>query len=109
MQGESMFGHGTAYWVNREEIAHFEGVSEIDIRLTRDVIRERRAALKSDDRVLLRPSGADWITVHFETGDDLDFVASLVELAAQAHRPPPGVPVAPPPSGPQLGRLKRSH
>ena len=88
---ESQFGHGDAYWVNGKEIAHFEGDGEIEIRLAKAEIRERRPAFKADDRVTLRPSGADWVTVRFERNDDVAFVVDMVSAAADAHRPPPGV------------------
>jgi hypothetical protein len=108
-EGESMFGHGTAFWVNGKEVAHFESNGVIEIRLTRPVIRERRPALKADDRVTLRPSGADWITVRFDSPDDLDFIVELAALAEQAHLPPAGVPAKPPPVGADLERRKRFH
>jgi hypothetical protein len=87
-EGDSRYGHTLAFWANGKEIAHFEAASVIDIRLTRAVIRDLRASFKTDDRVLLRPSGADWITVHFRTAADVDFVVGLVRRAADAHRPP---------------------
>jgi hypothetical protein len=107
--GESMFGHGTAYWVNGREIAHFEGDGDIEVRLTRPVIAERRRALKADDRVRLRPSGGDWITVRFDSTADVDFVVELVTVAEQAHRPAPGVMAKPPPIGADLERRRRFH
>lgn len=90
VEGESMFSDGQAWWVNGKEIAHFHTDDELEIRLTKAVIREQRAALKADDRVTLRPSGADWITVTVTTAKDVTFVVTLVEQAAAAHRPPPG-------------------
>jgi hypothetical protein len=104
-----MFGHGTAFWVNGKEIAHFEADALIEIRLTRVVIRERRAALKEDSRVVLRPSGTDWITVRFKTPDDVDFVSELVSRAEEAHRSSPGTSPRPPPTGADLERRKRFH
>lgn len=104
-----MFGGGAAYWVNGKEIAHFETHDVIEVRLTRAVIRERRAALKADDRVTLRPSGADWLTVRIKTGADIDFIIELVSEAERAHRPPPGSLPAAPPTGAVLARRKRFH
>jgi hypothetical protein len=106
---ESMFGHGDAYWVNGKEIAHFEGVGVLEVRLTRAVIRERRADLKADPRVELRPSGADWITLRFDNERDAAFVVELVATAANAHRPRPGVATKPPPTGADLKRRQRFH
>src|SRR5260221_4205178 len=81
MTGESMFGHGLAYWVNGTEIAHFEGDGIVEVRLTKAVIRGRRGELKVDPRVELRRSGADWIIVRFREPSDVDFVVDLVRRA----------------------------
>ena len=107
-QSESMFGHGLAFWVNGKEIAHFEGPGIIEVRLTNGVIQALRPALKADPRVTLRRSGADWLTVQY-TQTDADFVVELVAQAEAAHRAPPGVPPAPPPTGADLRRRKRFH
>jgi hypothetical protein len=109
MPSGSMFTGGDAYWVNGKEIAHFEGDGEIEIRLTKAVIRERRPEFKADPRVELRPSGADWITVHFAAAADADFVVALVAIAADAHRPPAGTMAKPPPTGADLRRRQRFH
>ncbi len=60
-------------------------------------------------RVDLRYSGSDWIAVVFSLSDDRAFVVELVEEAADAHRPPPGVTPKPPPTGPELERRRRFH
>ena len=104
-----MFGHGDAYWANGKEIAHFEADGVIEVRLTRAVISARRPALKADERVDLRRSGADWITVRFKTSKDAAFVVDLVAAAAAAHIPPAGTPAQPPPTGPDLARRQRFH
>lgn len=98
-----------AYWVHGREIAHFEGAGVVDIRLTRGVIRSRRQALVADHRVDLRDSGSDWVTVRFSLPEDRGFLLELVEEAAAAHRPPPGVTPDPPPTGPELERRRRFH
>ena len=106
---ESMFGEGDAYWCNGKEIAHFENESVIEVRLTKAVIRERRARLEADPRVELRPSGADWITVRFTSDADVTFVLGLVRAAVKAHRPPPGEHPKAPPTGRDLERRRRFH
>lgn len=109
VESPSMFKDDLAYWVNGKEIAHFEANGLIEIRLTRAVIRERRGELKVDPRVDLRYSGSDWIVVCYSSPQDLPFVVDLVEEAAAAHRPPPGVTPNPPPTGPDLERRRRFH
>ena len=106
---ESMFGNGDAYWCHGKEIVHFEHDGRVEVRLTRAVIRERRSNLRADDRVELRRSGADWITVRCESDGDVALVAELAEVAASVHRPPPGVPPKPPPTGAELRRRQRFH
>jgi hypothetical protein len=109
IESPSMFKDDLAYWVNGKEIAHFESADLIEIRLTREVIRRRRQQLKGDPRVDLRYSGSDWITVRFLSTDDRALVMELVEEAATAHRPPPGVTTKPAPTGPDLERRRRFH
>ena len=104
-----MFGTGDAYWCNGKEIAHFESDTVIEVRLTKAEIRERRERLEADPRVELRPSGADWITVTLASTRDVAFVVDLVRVAVKAHRPPPGVPAEPPPTGRELDRRRRFH
>ena len=108
VESDSAFQKGLAYWVNGKEIAHFEGPA-IDIRLTREVIRQRRQDLKADPRVHLRRSGSDWLEVAFTSPEDDEFVIELVQAAAAAHRAPPGTLVAPPPTGSDLARRRRFH
>lgn len=104
-----MFAQVDAWWVNGKEIAHFHSADEIEIRLTRAVIRERRAELKADARVVLRTGTSDWITVMVKTAADAAFVVALAERAAEAHRPPPDQTAKPPPTGGALARRKRFH
>ena len=109
VESESMFGNGDAYWVNGKEIAHFEDDATVEVRLTKGLIRERRAELKADPRVRLRPSGADWLTIKVEVADDAAFVEELVTWASQAHQPPSGAAPKPPPTGAELRRRQRFH
>jgi hypothetical protein len=104
-ESESMFKDAKAYWVNGKEIAHFDGDDVIDIRLTRALIRARRA----DQRVELRSSSSDWISVRIAEPGDVTFAADLAESAADAHRAQPGTTAKPAPSGSDLARRKRFH
>ncbi|MGB6455165.1 MAG: luciferase family protein, partial [Streptosporangiaceae bacterium] len=97
-EGDSAFKDGPGFWVNGTEIAHFDGASAIDLRLTRSEIRARRALLRDDPRVAMRSSSSDWLTVEFGTEPDQAFVLELAEVAAAAHRPPPGSTALPPPT-----------
>ena len=105
--GEGAFTRGAAIWVGRREVAHLDGRNEIDIRLTRNVIRERRAALREDARVELRAGTSDWIRMRVQSAADLDDAYALVRDAVAANLPtaPPGAP----PSGADLERRRRFH
>jgi hypothetical protein len=109
IEGESAFKDGPALWVDGKEIAHLEGERAIDLRLTRAEIRARRADLRADPRVSLRPASSDWITVEFADPRDEAFVRDLTEIAAAAHRPSDGGPGRLPPAGADLARRKHFH
>lgn len=109
IESESVYKSTPAYWVNGTEILHFENESEVDIRLTRAVIRHRRSTLRADHRVALRASGSDWLTVRIHQPADEDFVVELAQAAAAAHRAPSTALAAPPPAGPDLARRRRFH
>jgi Family of unknown function (DUF5519) len=93
IESRSQYKDGPAYWVNGSEIAHFEGDDGLDIRLTRALIRQDRAALRDDPAVELRRSGSDWITVDVSAPDR---AVELFSRAAAAHRAPPGTTPRPP-------------
>jgi hypothetical protein len=105
--GEGAFAPGAAIWVGTREVAHFDGVDELDVRLTRGVIRERRHELGNDERVELRPATSDWIRVRVTTRSELDYAVALVRDAVVANLPSasPGSP----PTGRELERRRRFH
>lgn len=105
--GEGAFSPGPAIWAGKREVAHFDGPDEVDVRLTRGVIQERRSQLRTDERVELRPGTSDWIRVRVSSQPDLDRGYALIREAVAANLPTatPGVP----PSGPELARRRRFH
>lgn len=110
MEGASIFSEDDAdraYFVNGKQVAHGAG-EEIQLRLTRAVIRERRPRLRAEPRVELR-TGSDWVRVRVVAKPDVELVLELAELAAAAHRPAPGTIADPPPSGAALARRRRFH
>lgn len=109
IEADSAFQPGQGYWVNGKEIAHLDEDDVLDLRLTRNVIRERRAELKADPRVTLRRSGSDWVEVRFRTLADVEFAAILMEQAVAAHRPAAGRIALAPPTGADLARRRRFH
>lgn len=84
-QRRSRYGHGGAYFVGEREVAHFHGENRMDVRLTREVIREHKARGPMDPRVRTRGSSADWVEVRVSETSDLAYALSLVEEAARAN------------------------
>lgn len=80
---------------------------EVDVRLTKGVIQERRSQLRTDERVELRPGTSDLTRVRVGSQPDLDHGYVLIREAVAASLPTatPGVP----PSGPELARRRRFH
>jgi hypothetical protein len=109
LEGESVFSSGAAYWVNRKQVAHVTDNGELELRLTKPVIRELATTLKSDSRVELRRGPSDWVILHPASAADIDFVIGLATRAADAHLPADGRPIRPPPTGPDLARRRRFH
>lgn len=75
-----------SYHLAGREILHFHTDRELDLRLTRRVIRAEGERLASDPRVEIGPRERDWVSVRFETASDLPFVLELVRLAVRANR-----------------------
>jgi hypothetical protein len=96
LEADSRYKPDPAYWVNGTEIAHFETDTLLDVRLTRALIRSQRLSLRADPTVTLRPATSDWITVDIAGPDGLARAVHFVELAASAHRAPPGATPRPP-------------
>jgi hypothetical protein len=82
----SRFAPMMAWRVSGREFLHFHGENEIDLRLTRAVIRDQRAQLRGDHRVDLRQHSSDWIRVSLSSPDDVRFALRLARLAVAANR-----------------------
>lgn len=105
--GESAFGAGPGVWVGKREVAHLDDRSTLDVRLTRAVIRARRAELVAHERVRLRSGSSDWVEVQMTGEQDCDFALSLVRAAVEANLPT--APAGLPPTGAELERRRRWH
>jgi hypothetical protein len=109
IESDGAFGDGPAFWVNGKQIAHFDGDSSVELRITRRVFSEHRERLKADERVRRHGASSDWIDVRFGSGTDVAFALEMAELAVAAHRAPAGVTPKAPPVGADLARRKRFH
>jgi hypothetical protein len=78
-------GHTKALWLGKTEIAHCRK-DQIDVRLTRQVVRELGDELRGDARIDLRRSGSDWILVEVRRAPDVDRALELVRRAIRATR-----------------------
>jgi hypothetical protein len=105
--GEGAFGPGTAVWVGKREVAHFDTEEVLDIRLTKSLIRSRRSDLRDDERIRLRRGTSDWLEFRVRDQSDVDDALSLIRDAVRANLPtaPPGNP----PTGDKLSRRRRFH
>jgi Family of unknown function (DUF5519) len=81
-------GHGYAYYAGDQEIAHFHGDERLDVRLTRDGIRQRRSDGGFDARVRTRGPSAEWVAVRVMGEQDFPLVISLVQEAVRNHLGP---------------------
>jgi len=78
-------GHGHSYFAGDREIAHFHGDERLDVRLTREQIRQRVSERAFDKRVRTRGPAADWVAIHVAGVQDLPLALSLVEAAVRAN------------------------
>jgi len=78
-------GHADALWLGTREIAHHHN-GQVDVRLTRSVVRELRDELRSDARIDLRGPGFDWILVRVRTAADVERALELLRYAMRAAR-----------------------
>ena len=84
-RGPSRFGHESAYFAGGREVAHFHGEERMDVRLTRERIRERASEGGFDERVRTRGASADWVEVRVTRRQDFPLALSLVEEAVRAN------------------------
>ncbi len=78
-------GHSTALWLGTREVAHCHN-GQVDVRLTRAIVRELRDELRSDARIDLRGPGYDWILIRVRTAADVDRALELLRHAVRATR-----------------------
>ena len=81
----SRWGSAPAYFAGDREIAHFHKDGHLDVRLTRAVIRERKAEGGLDPRVQTRGPSSDWVAVRATDLVDVALVVALVEEAVRAN------------------------
>jgi hypothetical protein len=81
----SRFGsHGPALWLGTRQIAHPRR-GDVEVRLTRGLMRRMRDELRADLRINMRQPGSDWIIVYLRRTADVDRAIELLRLAVRAH------------------------
>lgn len=81
----SRHGDSRSYFVAEREIAHFHGDERMDVRLTKERIREFRELGRLDARIATRGPMAEWVAVRLNGASDLAFALDLVEAAIRAN------------------------
>jgi hypothetical protein len=81
----SRFGaHRLALWVGNRQIAHPHR-EDVEIRLTRSVMRRMRDELRADLRINMRRPGSDWIIMYLRRTSDVDRAIELLRVAIRAN------------------------
>jgi hypothetical protein len=81
----SRYGDGLSYFTGAREIAHFHGDRRLDVRLTREELREFRAEGPIDQRLRTRGRVADWAEIQLEEMEDIPFALMIFERAVRAN------------------------
>jgi hypothetical protein len=82
----SRLGGTDAFCIGSREIVHFHPGDEIDIRLSKGVVRSLTAEIAEDDRLTTRDRPSDWIEFKFSSRSDLDRALELIEMAWEVYR-----------------------
>jgi hypothetical protein len=81
----SQFGsHGPALWLGARQVAHPRG-DDVEVRLTRGVMRRMREELRADLRINMRQPGSDWVIVYLRRTSDVERAIELLRLAIRAN------------------------
>ena len=82
----SRYGHGPSFALGGRELVHFHGESRMDVRLTREEIRQRKLDEALDPRLITRGPGSEWVEIRVLCPEDLAFALSIVEGAVRANQ-----------------------
>lgn len=77
---------GSAIFYKNKEIAHFHDDNEIDVRLTKKIIRKEGLNHPSDSKIHKhRSPSSEWIEIRFHKASDVDEVVRLFKLALEQY------------------------
>ncbi|MCB0393491.1 MAG: DUF5519 family protein [Bdellovibrionales bacterium] len=76
---------GSAIFFRNKEIAHFHHDNEIDLRLSKKLIKSEKLIHPKDSKVHSgRSPTSNWIELRFKTKKDIDNIVRLFRLAIEA-------------------------
>jgi Family of unknown function (DUF5519) len=81
----SRYGSSAAFYVGNTEVTHFHGEERMDVRLTKERIREMKETGPLDPRIQTRGPSAEWAAVRVREARDLALAVQLVEEAIRAN------------------------
>lgn len=77
---------GSAIFYHGREIAHFHNDNEIDVRLTKKIIKREGLSHPTDSEVHHhRSANSQWIELRFSRAEHLDEVVRLFKLALEQY------------------------
>ena len=77
---------GSAIFYHDKEIAHFHHDNEIDVRLTKKIIRKEGLNHYDDSTIHKhRSPSSEWIEIRFKTAKDVNEVVRLFKLALEQY------------------------
>ena len=77
---------GSAIFFKNKEIAHFHNDNEIDVRLTKKVIRREGLNHPTDSELHKhRSPSSEWIEIRFKKSKDVDEVIRLFKMALEEY------------------------
>ncbi len=77
---------GSAIFYKGKEIAHFHNDNEIDVRLTRKVIRKEGLSHQTDSKIHKhRSPSSEWIEIRFHKSNEVDEAVRLFKLALEQY------------------------
>lgn len=82
----SKMAGGSAIFFKEKEIAHFHGPHEIDLRLTKKIIKEQGLTHPLDsDFHPKRARSSDWIELRFTRSNHISEIVELFKLATKQY------------------------
>lgn len=76
---------GSALFYRSKEIAHFHSANEIDVRLTKNLIKQERLHHPGDSKFHHRGPSSHWIELRFHRKEHLQEIVRLFKLALTSN------------------------